>query len=225
MGLTLNYDLRLPGDIAREDVLSRLTRLRAAAAAQHFDEVSPIVDASNLNPEPHEGEALASAQRCIQFFADFLAKPLPDDEEPRYVGDADSAIGFRIDPGEGAETATFGLLRRRAEVGDHEEWYWWCACKTQYASVVSEEHFVRVHTGLVALLDVAVELGFVVDVRDEGGYWESRSEEVLVESVRKMNRLIAKFGGALSDALGEEHKIEAPIFEHRRFERLEMGED
>jgi hypothetical protein len=221
MGLTLNFELRLPGDTAREDVLSRLTRLREAAAAQHFDDVSPIVDASNLNPDPDN--ALASAQACIQYFADFLAKALPGDE-PRYVGDVDSVIGFRTDPGEGAETATFGLMRRRAEVGDHEEWYWWCSCKTQYASLVSEEHFVRVHTGLVALLDVAVELGFVVDVGDEGGYWEARSEEVLVESVRKMNRLVAKFSGALSDALGEEHKIEAPIFGHRRFERLEMGE-
>jgi len=222
MGLTLHFELRLPGDASREDVLSRLTRLREVAAVQHFDEVSPIVEARD--PDSESSEALASARGCIQYVANFIAGPMANHEQPRYIGDVDSAIGFRIDPGDGAETAHVGLLHRRTEMGDHEEWYWWCSCKTQYASLVSDEHFVRVHTGLVAVLDAAVELGFAVDVGDEGEYWESRSEEGLLASLAKMNRLMAKFGGVLSDALGEEHKLEAPIFSHRRFERLEMGE-
>src|SRR5262249_28971131 len=104
-----------------------------------------------------------------------------------------------------------------------EEWYWWCACKTQYASVVSDEHFVKVHTGLVAMLDAAIELGFVVDVIDEGGYWESRSKEVLVASVTRMNQLIARLGGTLSDALGNAKKHEALILHRRRCERLGRG--
>jgi hypothetical protein len=222
MGLTLHFELRLPGDVSREDVLSRLTRLRDAAAAQQFDEVSPIVEARDADSE--SDEELASAREWIQYVADFISVPIPDDERPRYVGEPNSAIGFRVDPGDGAETATFGLMRLRAEVGGHEEWYWWCSCKTQYASLVSDEHFVKVHTGLVAVLDAAVELGFGVDVSDEGEFWESRSEEVLVAVLTKMNRLMAKFGGALSDALGTEHAVQAEIFKHRRFERLEMGE-
>jgi len=222
MGLTLHFELRLPGDTSREDVLSRLTRLHDAAATRDFDDLSPIVQVANVESE--SDEVRRSPWECIHYFADFLAEPLPGDEPPHYFGDVDSAIGFRVDPGDGAETATFGLMHRRAEAGDHEEWYWWCSCKTQYASLVSDEHFVRVHTRLVSLLDVAVELGFVVEVSDEGEYWQSRSEEVLLASLAKMNRLIAKFGGVLSDALGDEHKLEAPIFSHRRFERLEMDE-
>jgi hypothetical protein len=63
-----------------------------------------------------------------------------------------------------------------------------------------------------------------VDVTDEGEYWDARSEAVLVAAVTKMNRLVAKLGGALSDALGDGHSVQAEIFKHRRFERLEMGE-
>ncbi|MEP6766977.1 MAG: hypothetical protein ABJB66_21850, partial [Gemmatimonadaceae bacterium] len=63
-----------------------------------------------------------------------------------------------------------------------------------------------------------------VVVRDEAQYWETRDEAQLLASVRQMNRLVAGFAGRLSDALGEAHDVRAPIFDHPRFERLEMGE-
>ena len=37
-----------------------------------------------------------------------------------------------------------------------------------------------------------------------------------------MNGLIAQLGGALHDAIGQDHSVEAAIFEHPEFERLEM---
>jgi hypothetical protein len=37
-----------------------------------------------------------------------------------------------------------------------------------------------------------------------------------------MNGLIARLGGALHDAIGQDHSVEAAIFEHPEFERLEM---
>ena len=222
MGLTLHFELRLPAEASREDVLTRLTRLREIATTHNFDDVSPIIDLSTLDSEPNG--ALGQVRAHLEFVANFIAEPVPNDERPFYVADVDSAIGFRVDPGEGSEHAMFGLMRQRAEVGEHEEWYWWCSCKTQYASLVSDDHFVRVHTRLVAVLDAAVELGFVVTVTDEGEYWETRSEEVLIAALTKMNRLMAKFGGALSDVLGDEHSVQAEIFKHRRFERLEIGE-
>ena len=77
---------------------------------------------------------------------------------------------------------------------------------------------------MVAILDAAVRIGFDVTVRDETGYWQSRSTEMLLSAVRKMNQLVARFAGAMSDAIGERHDVRAPIFEHPTFERLEMGE-
>ncbi|MEO7998933.1 MAG: hypothetical protein ABI852_15890, partial [Gemmatimonadaceae bacterium] len=105
--------------------------------------------------------------------------------------------------------------------GADADWFWYCCCKTQYASTVSEAHFIACHTSLVQMLDRAVKCGIDVVVHDEAQYWETRDNAQLVASVRKMNTLVAGFAGRLSDALGD---VRAPIFDHPRFERLEMGE-
>jgi len=222
MGLTLFWELRLPPRTPRADVVQMLGQLHAAAVKLPFERVWPLVDLET--PEDRSDEDRHIGRLSVEFYATLVGDPMPPEEGPRYTGSASSAVGFRVGPGEGPETATFALMRRRAESTLAEEWYWWCACKTQYASNVSDEHFMNVHMSLIALLDAAVQIGFEVTVVDEGNYWESRSTEQLAEEVTKMNRLMARFGGALSDALGDGHSLQAPIFEHRRFERLEMGE-
>lgn len=222
MGLHLNYELRLAAETPRAIVAQVLGELRDFAATTRVAEVSPLVDLSVDCPDANDDAALG--WQCVHLFARILADPMPHDEPPRYRGDPSSAIGFRVDPGEGAETATFALMRRRAEAGPDEEWFWWCACKTQYASVISDEHLITVHTSMVAILDEAVRLGLDVVVRDETGYWESRSTDVLVNEVTKMNRLVARFAGAFSDTIGDKHDVQASIFEHPRFEQLEMEE-
>jgi len=75
------------------------------------------------------------------------------------------------------------------------------------------------------LLDYAITLGIDVVVHDETHYWESRDVSRLVSEVRAMNQLVARIAGKLSDALGDAKDLQASIFEHPRFERLEMGED
>src|ERR1043166_6117068 len=112
-----------------------------------------------------------------------IAEPY-DEDAPALVGDVGTAKGFFVDPGDGCETATFGFLRRADEQGEHREWFWYCFCKTQYASVVSEDHFVKCHTGLVAILDVAARLGIDIVVRDETHYWETRDRSRLIKEVR-----------------------------------------
>jgi hypothetical protein len=62
-------------------------------------------------------------------------------------------------------------------------------------------------------------------VYDETQYWETRETSRLVAEVHAMNQLVARFTGRLSDAIGEGHDVQVPIFEHPRFERLEMGDD
>ena len=219
MGLHLNFELRLPPQTPRTRVAALLSALRDRALATPAARVSPMFDLSiEGDIEPDDD------RRFLTFCATCLGDPPRDDEWPHCTGDPNSALGFTVYPGSRSETATFALMRRRAEADGADEWFWWCGCKTQYASVVSNEHLIACHTSLVTILDGAAELGFDVVVRDETGYWESRSVSVLLESVSAMNRLVARFAGSLSDAIGEEHDVQAAIFEHPRFERLEMGE-
>jgi hypothetical protein len=71
-------------------------------------------------------------------------------------------------------------------------------------------------------MDIAKELGFEVDVSDEGGYWEKRDPKALAEDVGEWNTMIASFAGALTDAFGKQgDKVESQIAKYPNFERLE----
>ncbi|MEX2154140.1 MAG: hypothetical protein WD825_12445 [Gemmatimonadaceae bacterium] len=83
---------------------------------------------------------------------------------------------------------------------------------------------IRCHTSLVRVLERAVDIGLDVIVRDETHYWETRDESRLLSEVHKMNSIVARIAGKLSDASASAD-IRAPIFAHRRFERLEMGDE
>jgi hypothetical protein len=220
MGLHLNYELRLPASTSPRDVAGVLERLRTFATTRSFEEVSALHTTAGVDIpiDPATDQA-----RVIQTFASIIASPYDDDDPPLH-GDVDSAQGFYINPGKGCETATFGFLKRADASDRHREWFWHAFCKTQYASVVSDDHLVMCHTSLVAVLDHAILLGIAVVVRDETHYWETRDEARLIAEVHAMNRLVAAFAGRFSDAVGTAHSVQAPIFEHPRFERLEMGE-
>jgi len=221
MGLTLFYDLRYPAERSREEALAAIGALRARAAQLPVGYVSPLFDLSVESDDSNESERVAG-RRFLRFCAECLADPFVDDDHPRFTGNADSAFGFAVNAGDRCETATFGLIRRRADADGREEWFWWSGPKTQYASLVSEEYFVEAHCRLIAILDAAVELGFEVDVRDDGGYWKSRSVDELLRQVRYMNHIVAKFVGKFSDAVDGQLGVQAPIASHRDFERLEM---
>jgi len=165
MGLTLFYDLRYPAERSREEALAAIGALRARAAQLPVGYVSPLFDLSVESDDSNESERVAG-RRFLRFCAECLADPFVDDDHPRFMGNADSAFGFAVNAGDRCETATFGLIRRRADADGREEWFWWSGPKTQYASLVSEEYFVEVHCRLIAILDAAVELGFEVDVRE-----------------------------------------------------------
>jgi hypothetical protein len=167
-----------------------------------------------------DDERADQLEQWFRFCASVLATPMADQPDADMIADESSAVGFIVLVGRGSEVAPFGFLRRHNEARTRDEWFWWTACKTQYASVVSEEHLVTCHTALVSILDRAIEIGIDVVVRDETGYWDSRDTTVLIESVREMNRIVAALAGKLSDIVD----VKAPIFEHPRFERIEMRE-
>jgi hypothetical protein len=218
VGLHLSFELRLPPHTDKEVVAGMLSALRTLALSQPFGDVSPLLVVADTD------EATAPRRRTLQRYARVIAEP--DEEDlPPLTGDPDSAIGFFVNPGQGCETAFFGLLRRHDVAGVPADWYWHCSCKTQYASTVSDAHFITCHTSLINLLDQAAQLGLQLDVNDEGHYWETRDTARLLSEVAHMNQLVARFVGALSDAMGNARgRLQAPIVDHPRFERLEMGE-
>ncbi len=58
-------------------------------------------------------------------------------------------------------------------------------------------------------------------ISDEGDYWPRRSERVLREEIESMNRLSAAAAGTMKDAFEDDGGVQAPIFAHPQFERLE----
>jgi hypothetical protein len=248
MGLHLCYELSLPADRVEEDVVERFDALRKRALVLPFDAVSGIVrlDARAVaERRPLRGLAFENLEHVVQvnagFHRDMLYREwLGLDEEDEYEvvdehtrryrpirAPADVAVwvvGFAVAPGKGCEPATFALTRLSSPTMV-TRWWGHCCCKTQYASVLGDEHLLRCHGSLVTLLDIARMLGVDIEVRDETGYWESRDPRVLVESVTEMNRVVARFAGVFSDAVRDagvdSAQVGGAIFEHPDFERLE----
>ena len=134
-------------------------------------------------------------------------------------------------PGEGCESALFGLCQypRRtlhipfdASTGASSGWDFRNYCKTQYANEHGWPHFLRCHKIIISILDFWRKLGVTVETNDEGGYWESRSEEQLKEKLRQYDGLVAMAAGLFKDATTETFpRVESPIFARNDFERLE----
>ena len=85
-------------------------------------------------------------------------------------------------------------------------------------------HFLKCHRQIISLLDFWRDLGVIVEVTDEGEYWETRSEEKLRNKLDQYNGLVAAVGGMLKDSAADDDRglsVESPIFDYAHFERLE----
>ena len=225
MGLHLCYRITLPGDTPLDEVRTKLAALRDFASTLGFEAI--------YGPDEYSVDEIVE-ERDRREIVSILVSTMAGDS-PDFYGfrsSDPSVVTMLIAPGKGCEPAIFGFIPPGSRVAypDLEddlhpgEWFWSGACKTQYASIVSNEHLVKCHVGLVQVLDHAVSLGIGVSVEDETGYWEHRSTKKLIAAVDDMNRLIARFAGAVSDQIGHEHRVEASIFEHPEFEHLEAEE-
>jgi hypothetical protein len=217
MGLTLCYRLTLPGKTDLDVVRQKLTALKDFAATLDFDDV--------LGPSEYTADELieeAGSREIVPILVSVMCGDTPD-----FYGRQSSeccALAFVVVPGEECEPAVFGFVApgsRRSSRDDDlcpGDWFWSGFCKTQYASIISDEHLVKCHLGLVRVLEHAATLGITVEVHDETGYWERRSTTELIKVTRDMNRLIARIAGELAN----KHRVDAPIFAHPDFEHLEM---
>jgi hypothetical protein len=228
MGLTIHYELRLAGGTTEEVALQMLERLRSYADTLGVAVVTPVLHLAGAQLDDDCLEH-GSVEWLLHIFTDGVRRSRDgvtgEIAEPHRLVTA----GFVMSIGEGAEAGSFGLVRplltqqpTNVEPSDAwKDWSWHCFCKTQYASAVSDEHFVQCHLRVIRMLDEAQRIGFGVTVHDEGSYWETRSTRRLLFELQKMNRIVAHFAGALYDAISPEHSVEAAIFEHPDFERLE----
>ena len=248
MGLHLCYELSLPAEASHADARAALEQLRARAVELPFDEVSAVVvldEQALAAPLTLRGlrfdrieDVVHVSARLVRdaLYGDMLRDIAPHGSEAgggqgRVYASATTpadvpvaAIGFAVDPGRGSEPASFGLVRLDGPSWNSRWWWHWC-CKTQYASVVSNEHLIRCHTGLVSVLDAAAALGLGIEVRDEAGFWSTRDEAQLVANVAEMNRMVARFAGDFTDTVreagGDSRTVGGAIFSHPNFERLE----
>jgi hypothetical protein len=161
-------------------------------------------------------------------------------EEDCCFGTVPAKRGWVVDvwPGEGCESALFGLCQyprrtpyrmsqfrtKLVPTGFEGGWLLKGFCKTQYAGEHGWEHFLKCHKQIISLLDFWRQLGVTVEVSDEGGYWEARSEEKLKNKLQQYDGLVAAVGGMfkdLPDDSGGNLSVESPIFDYANFERLE----
>ncbi len=248
MGLTVCYEMSVSANVAESDAADLVVKLRERALELPFDAVSEIVRPTE--PVVAEMPRLRGfaferledvAHLCAVFTREELYARLIGAERFRHEGNdvyeciivppdvSTTACGFAIAVGPGCEPAALGALRVSLPDGATSPWEWHCFCKTQYASVHGDENMLRCHRSLIALLDSAATLGFALQVTDESGYWESRDPVQLMASVGRMNELLARVAGTFTDAARDagldSRGIEAEIFRHPDFERLEMGRE
>jgi hypothetical protein len=233
MGLTIHYKLKAKGSDAQARKL--VESLHQAAQDLPFKEIQDIVDLKGEDCDFDKRDKddplrwlLCQAQGSIKI------KSRENENYSSYLSVCPSrVIAFETWPGEGCETANFGLCKYPSEIFSPNcgtiktkmsGWRWSSFCKTQYASDPNcggVQNFLQCHLTLIAMLDKAKELGCLEEANDEGKFWENRNVEALVKEIGSWNQMIAAFGGMLRDVLGD--GLEMPIAEYPDFERLELA--
>ena len=212
MGLEIFYDLHAPPSWDQLRVRRTVTAAREHALTLDFQEAGEVKRNDPAHPRTMGVRRLPKDVSCL-------------------AANAEDGWFFRTWPGEGCETALFGLSKFPARVvaggrnvpfGWGAGWHFHSWCKTQYADLVSRAHFLKCHLGVISMLDFFRASGCRVQVRDGGDYWKSRRVERLAARLERMHAMAAAVAGAIKDAgEGSGGQFVAPIARHPHFERLE----
>jgi hypothetical protein len=231
MGTTLDYRLRLPGELSEHAVFGVLSQLRVHALTLSLPEVSPIFRVEAGEPTLVDSKAVRNGENFFRCFAAFAIRLPVNDDDPfpeRSGTQSANALGFTVHLGDGAELAVFGFVAGEGSTGGPsssgppKDWYWNGWCRTHYFAGLDEDHFVGCHVNLVALLDAATAIGIRVEVVDELDYWESRDLERLRSAIRRDKRTAARYTSALADRLDPDTDSAALFVDHPDFQHLEM---
>src|SRR5947207_9943622 len=116
MGLCLNYELRLPSDRSRADMIATLERLHRFATALPVHRVTPV---SLFERERSVSSSFWGSAHLEDFFhvwASILAKPSNESSPTSGMNwNDDSAAGFVIAVGKGCEAAPHRFLHGRGD--------------------------------------------------------------------------------------------------------------
>jgi hypothetical protein len=231
MGLTINWNWQ--GPQSKDESQAIIGQLRQRALDLPFESVSEIVhfegddarfDRGSQNDEFQWlklqarqaiwNEAYAVGRDCIPLEIIGFEIAVAPGSEPMNVILARYPKTIQI-----TDERTGKLSRLRT---DRHGWSGRGFCKTQYASdpqCGGVANFLRAHLSVCRMLEHAKDVGLIVEVSDEGGFFENRDIPALVKTIGEWNQLIAGFVGALTDAIGK--TVEAPIRNFPNFEHLE----
>lgn len=229
MGLTIYYRLKAPKRCDPGEVIEKLRQAAldlpvAEVSDRVFHLVGQACSYQNVGQNHPLRWALVQAQDSVE-------DTEPGTSRRVWVSVAPVELYvFSVWPGEECEEANFGLARypdqikcrgRVLQVPDSGVWRWRSFCKTQYASNVSIEHFVRCHVSVCCLLREAEKLGILEAVHDEGRFWHTWDIDTLVREVGQWNAFIA---GMVRGLEGSGLDFTAPIMRNPEYPVLrELG--
>ena len=206
MGLTIHYGLTPPtGSVKVER--KRIEALRQACLDLPFEKVFPLQEFKGKDACDYSKLTPNSDNRWILIMASH------NDKIPTHV------IGFTAYVGAGCESLTLAFTKQG------KVWKASGFCKTQYASNPAcggVANFLKCHLLVIKVMDTAKELGFKIDVYDEGNYWEKCDPKALAKEVGEWDINLASFAGALTDAFSKKgDKVKSEIAKYPNFEQLE----
>jgi hypothetical protein len=227
MGATIHWSLRASKSAAIADVGASLGALREACLDLPFDYVTDVVcfGAAEI---ARRLKARSDPFRWLLVQSGASVRLESADREEVWSSiNPIALVGFTASPGEKCEPMNcfLALYPEQVDIGRQsvrpgiDGWRGSSFAKTQYASTVTVENFLKCHLTIVAALDAAMALGLLESVVDETDFRENRDIEKLVTTLMTWNTRIAGFVGSLELATGKE--IYAPIKKHPEFERLE----
>ena len=187
MGLTIHYTVSVKRGTTVRFIKNLLRRTQRLARKNGCAHVGKVLHSWESDPE---------------------APPFFDcvpGRERRLHGGGSGSYGWLLEvwPGEGCETAVFGILQHQRELPRKKgqpswvtrysklsDWKLNTFCKTEYAGEQGREHFVACHLRVIQLLDLWRAAGARVEVHDEGGYWKTRCKEALARQLGDQETLL-----------------------------------
>ena len=225
MGLTVHFKLAAPAGCTAAQAKRLVESMRRVAGRYYLEGLADCVHPITSDPKTLRRSG-----------CDWLILPVPGEKNTSTGVELLPLAGFifRVDMGEDCEPLWLGLCQypltvrfQGKELRTKKGAGWRLAgfSKTQYASLHGWEHFQRCHCAVVNLLAACGTPELCVKISDEGDYWPRRSLAKLRQNLDHMNGLVAAAAGALKDAddTGAEGRVQAPIFAHKNFERLEAA--
>jgi len=219
MGLTIHYSLKTGTESkTRAAAKALIEKLHERARGLLFDSVTEVFEFAGAAECDYENPA-NEEHRGLLIEATL---PLKNHRvKPNHI------IAFVALPGEGCESASFGLSHYPPEFGPWNDadmpmynWSWGTFCKTQYAANAENggiSNFLHCHLTVIEMLDYAKrELGILDSVTDEGHYWEKRDLKALVERVGgEWNGAVASLATLIRNTLDGKIDSGSPNFDYR----------